>query len=66
MYQDQVFWAAIRRGPEGIEFVDINSLASLRDDAVRKSVVTDKDIPAWAKDNPVQRLILVRITEVAA
>ena len=57
------YFMAIRRTPEGNEWLDTVTLGWDQDDAMGKALATNKIIPQWAKENPVIRVVAVDIVE---
>ena len=61
-------WAAVRRilkvEPDGLDWIDVDSLSPSEVVAQRSAADTDAAIPAWAIGNPVVRVVRVRVEEV--
>jgi len=49
------FWAAVRL-TEGTEWMDNSTTSGLRHLSQEAADKSDRFIPVWAKDNPVQRI----------
>jgi hypothetical protein len=55
-------FAVIRRA-DGKAYIDITTISGLAETARDKAKATDKQIPEWAKDNPIIRVSRVVISE---
>jgi len=53
-------WAAIRT-TNGEDWIDIHSLSNDKMDCQMKAHQMNQDIPAWAKDNPINSFEKVEI-----
>ena len=49
---------------EGREWFDTMASHPVQEEARRIAYETDARIPGWAKDNPIERITKVRITEL--
>ena len=50
---------AVRKADDGDEYLDVRSVSCLREEAEARAYAVNRNIPIWAKENPI-----VRITEV--
>lgn len=58
-------YAAIRRDIDsGKEYIDIDTVEYLADMSKAEVHKTDREIPGWAKSNPLLRIAQVQITEI--
>lgn len=57
-------YAAVRRGPDGVEWLDLSSIASVEHGAVQKVVERWRADPAWAQEHPVVRYARIVVEEV--
>jgi hypothetical protein len=54
-------WAAIRL-TDGIEWIDLEIISYEAFEAEQKAEIIDKEIPLWAKENPVRYAAKIQIS----
>jgi hypothetical protein len=59
----EVFFCVVRKN-EAHEWLDIKTISHSPTIAMENAVQTNKNIPHWAKDNPIVRVIRVEATEI--
>lgn len=59
----EVFFCAIRKN-EHHEWLDIKTIGSLPEITKAGIEQTNKEIPGWSKNNPVERIVRVEVSEI--
>ncbi len=56
-------WGAVRKSPEGREFIVVSEIGVLREETEREVKRNEGLITGWHKANPVQRIVRFDLTE---